>query len=334
MPEGHAATGGVGGGLLDPEWIREMTAEVAEVEAEIAVRFHGRSDPRRPVHSVVVPTQQFDAGVARRWGRMAMRHLDEYFPDFVSFAQALELEGYDGLPAANDRRVRVFAELEQDVLTVPPLQMGIFLASSVYRRVIAKLEDEPVEELRVDFSTVGDEQEEDAQAERLAGEIDRARDHGDLPPTVGLCTRSPSADRLPRLFRTLERLLGGLADTEGGVPDAFAVTLPAIVAPTQVAAVARGLGRLESILGLAAGSLRLEVVVETPRAVLGIDGRSSLPALLDAADGRLRTVHLGSRSYASACDRVVDSRGGMAGDGVLHEIVLAAFAGTGVGLAD
>ena len=60
------------------------------------------SAERQPVHVVYGGAHLFRAGTTRRLGDLALRSLDEYAPDFATFAKAIGLPGADRLPAAPD----------------------------------------------------------------------------------------------------------------------------------------------------------------------------------------------------------------------------------------
>src|SRR3954463_2526597 len=97
----------------------EISASLAPVDAELERRYPGDPGTRQPVHTVYVPGDAFTAGTLRSWGDRALAALDEHAPDAASFAAAVGMD---------------------------PV-----LAEAVYGRVRAKLEREPVEDLRVDF---------------------------------------------------------------------------------------------------------------------------------------------------------------------------------------
>ncbi len=163
-------------------------------------------------------------------------------------------------------------------------------------RVAAKLAREPVEDLRVDLEDgygVRDDAEEDADARRAAGALrDDAR-----PPFVGIRIKSLEASTRRRAVRTLDVFL----DACGGPPDGFVVTLPKVSHPAQVEAMALLCARLEDAYGSPAGSLRFEVQVETPPAVLAADGTATVARLIDAAGGRCAGLHYGTYDYSAAC---------------------------------
>src|SRR6478752_7345105 len=118
---------------------QEIGASLASVDAELARLYPGDPGTRQPVHTVYVPADAFDAGTVRSWGDRALAALDEHAPDAGSLARAL------GLPGE--------------------------LAEPVYERVQAKLEREPVEDLRIDFEDgygPRSDEEEDLAAARAA----------------------------------------------------------------------------------------------------------------------------------------------------------------------
>ena len=78
------------------------------------------------------------------------------------------------------------------------------------------------------------------------------------------------------------------------MPENFVVTLAKVTIPSQVAALAGLLARLEEALGLPQESLKLEIMVETPQAivnargecnVLPLVGLAPLPLAIDVARG-------------------------------------------------
>ncbi|MES1209237.1 MAG: phosphoenolpyruvate kinase, partial [Pseudomonadota bacterium] len=82
----------------------------------------------------------------------------------------------------------------------------------------------------------------------------------------------------------------------------FVVTLPKVTIAEQPRALVRLFDGLERRHGLPPGSLRLELMVETTQALLGADGRSPLPAFLDACAGRCRGAHFGTYDFTASCN--------------------------------
>src|SRR5690606_38487999 len=79
------------------------------------------------------------------------------------------------------------------------------------------------------------------------------------------------------------------------------ITVPKVMAPAQVGAVASACTRLESRLKLKKGALRLELMVETPQSILAPDGASALPRLVAAGGGRVTGAHFGTYDYTALC---------------------------------
>ena len=197
---------------------------------------------RQPVHTVYLPADRYAADTLERWRLEATAVLDRHAPTAEAFPEAFGI--------------------------------GAGLAAEVHDRVRAKLEREPVEDLRVDFEDgYGDrgDDEEDLAAVTAATA---------LRHTVAAGRRRRSAASGSRAWRrrpggagcarwTL--FVGALAEG-GGLPDGFVVTLPKVTSVEQVAAMVLVCERLEQAHGLAAGALRFEIQVETPQAVLGADG--------------------------------------------------------------
>jgi citrate lyase beta subunit len=196
-------------------------------------------------------------------------------------------------------------------------------------RVVAKLREEPVEDLRVDFEDgYGNrsDAEEDAAARSAAGAL---REAG-RPPFVGLRCKSLEEHTRRRAVRTLDVFLDAL----GPVPDGFVVTLPKVSAPEQVAAMAVLCGRLERGHGLTR-PLRFEVQVETPAAVLGADGVATVARLIHASEGRCVGLHYGTYDYSAACG-IAAGYQSMDHPVADHAkaVMQVAAAGTGVRLSD
>ncbi|MGH9261303.1 MAG: DUF6986 family protein, partial [Acidimicrobiales bacterium] len=220
------------------------------MHAALAAQYPGESGARQPVHTVYGGAHLFRADSARKLGDLALRALDDTAPDARTFAEAIGLD-----PA---------------------------LADTVYARVRAKLGREPVEDFRIDFEDgYGNrpDDEEDATADAAALETARGLDAGTLPPFIGIRIKPLSRELERRAARTLDRFFRALvARTGARLPPGFVVTLPKIQAPEQVAACADLVGALESALALPAGAVKLELMVETPQAIVDASGRCPLPA--------------------------------------------------------
>ncbi|HET9333201.1 MAG TPA: phosphoenolpyruvate kinase [Gemmatimonadota bacterium] len=236
-------------------------------------RYHpGDPASRQPVHTVYGGADLFRADTARRLGDLALRSLEAYAPDAGRFADAVGLESA--------------------------------IAQPVYERVVAKLETEPVEDFRIDFEDgFGNrlDPEEDAAAEAAGREVARGLAEGTLPPFVGIRVKPFTAELAQRAARTLDLFLSALLEASGGLlPGRLFVTNPKVVVPEQVAALADLLDGIEDRAGLAPGSVRIEIMVETPASILSADGACPLPDLVAAGRGRCAGAHFGVYDYTAA----------------------------------
>ncbi|WP_420130031.1 DUF6986 family protein [Longimicrobium sp.] len=293
---------------LTDDDLASAAAPLRQANLAFAARYPGESGLRQPVHVVYGGAQLFKAESTRRLGEIAARALQEYAPDAATLAEAV------GLPAGP-------------------------LADTVYERVLEKLRREPVEDFRIDFEDgYGNrpDAEEDADAVRVAGELARGMEAGSLPPFIGIRVKPLNEELRGRSIRTLDLLLTALvAQTGGRLPENWTVTLPKVTVPEQVAYFVEVLRRLEGALGLAEGTLKFELMVEVPQAVIGIDGRCALPSFLDAAGGRMIAAHFGTYDYTAGVG-VTAAQQRMrhpACDYARHAMQVA-FAGTGVWLSD
>ncbi|MFC9160010.1 DUF6986 family protein [Streptomyces fungicidicus] len=283
----------------------EIGGFLAPVDAELERRYPGDPGTRQPVHTVYVPGDDFAADTLRVWGDRALAALDEHAPDAASFAAVLGLDGA--------------------------------LAEDVYGRVRAKLEREPVEDLRVDFEDgYGNrpDAEEDETAARAARLIAAAHAAGTAAPYMGVRVKCMEAAVRDRGIRTLDIFLTGLMDT-GGLPDGLVLTLPKVTYAEQVTAMARLLDAFEKTRGLEPGRIGFEIQIETSQAVLAADGTATVARMLQAAQGRATGLHYGTFDY-SACLGVSAAHQASDHPAADHAkaVMQVAAAGTGVRVSD
>ncbi|MER5397371.1 aldolase/citrate lyase family protein [Streptomyces sp. NPDC002599] len=280
-------------------------ASLAPVDAELERRYPGDPGTRQPVHTVYVPGDAFAADTVRAWGDRALAALDEHAPDAASFAAVLGLTDE--------------------------------LAGPVYDRVRAKLEREPVEDLRVDFEDgygPRPDAEEDATAARAARLIAEAYENGTAAPYMGIRMKCMEAPVRDRGIRTLDIFLTGLMEA-GGLPEGLVLTLPKVTYARQVTAMVRLLEEFEKARGLAPGRIGFEIQIETSQAILATDGTATVARMIQAAEGRATGLHYGTFDY-SAClgvSAAYQSSDHPAADHA-KAIMQVAAAGTGVRLSD
>ncbi|MFF8032937.1 DUF6986 family protein [Streptomyces sp. NPDC016626] len=292
----------------------EISASLAPVDAELERRYPGDPGTRQPVHTVYVPGDAFAADTVRVWGDRALAALGEHAPTADAFAAVL------GLDAA--------------------------LAEDVYDRVRAKLEREPVEDLRVDFEDGygnrpdAEEDEAAARAARLiaaahAGGTSRPEGGGGgAAPYAGIRMKCLEAAVRDRGIRTLDIFLTGLLEA-GGLPRGLVLTLPKVTCPEQVGAMGRLLGAFEEARGLEPGRIGFEIQIETSQAILAADGTATVARMIQAAEGRATGLHYGTFDY-SACLGVSAAYQASDHPAADHAkaVMQVAAAGTGVRVSD
>src|SRR5215203_1481036 len=292
---------------LTADAVRHLFERLRGANLDFARRYPGDSGRRQPVHTVYGGAHLFKSDTASRLGALALRALEEYAPTPADLASAIGLEEA--------------------------------LASKVHARVVEKLRREPVEDFRADFEDgYGNrpDAEEDGHAEAAAREMAAGLAAGTLPAFVGIRIKPFTEELKARSVRTLDLFLTTLVgETEGRLPENFVVTLPKVTIPEQSAALADLFDRLEPALGLPAGSLRLEIMIETPQAILDADGRSALPHLATAARGRCVAAHFGTYDYTASCNITAEHQS------MTHPVcdfakhmMQVAYAGTGIWLSD
>lgn len=170
----------------------------------------------------------------------------------------------------------------------------------VLPRVKEQLATAPIQDLRLDFEDGygwREDSTEDADA-RKAGRVLRALSIEANPPAaLGIRIKGLTSLHLRRSVRTLELVLDGAS----GVPRGFVTTIPKFRTLTQVEAALRLFDELERVHGLPNGSLRFELQIESPQAVLGADGTATLAKAIHVARERLTGLHYGTYDYSAAC---------------------------------
>jgi citrate lyase beta subunit len=292
---------------LSPQALKGPLARLRRANVAFGRRHPGDSPERQPVHTVYGGAQLFGADSARKLGELGLRALREHAPDAEVFGNALGL--------------------------------ATELAQKVYPRVVAKLEREPVEDFRIDFEDgYGNrpDAEEDKDAVRCAKEAAKGLAQGSLPPFIGIRIKPLSGELYARSLRTLDLFVSALAqETRGRLPANFVATIPKVTIPEHVATVATVAGILERKNHLGAGSLKLELMVETPQSILGEDGAAALRLLVAAGGGRVRGAHFGTYDYTASCNITAahQTMTHPACDFAKH-VMQVALAGTGVTLSD
>jgi len=306
---------------------------------EFMARYPGEEGRRQPVHTVYGGAHLFRADSARRLGQVAEAALTEYAPDFVVFARAIGLPLSDQLPDVLDYASGLKNRLENDAAAVREENKAAWLAHTIYARVYEKIRREPVEDFRIDFEDgYGNrpDAEEDGHAESAALEVVKGMEARTLPPFIGIRIKPFNEELRARSTRTLDIFVTTILENAGGrLPENFVVTLPKITTPEQVGALADIFELFEKRTGLASGSLKMEMMIETTQSIINHEGRINLPLLLEAARGRCTAAHFGTYDYTASCSITAAHQHMMhpACDFAKH-MMQVSFAGTGLWLSD
>ncbi len=235
--------------------------------------YPGDLPARQPVHTVYGGANLFKSDSAAGLGAVALRTMEAYAPDAKIFSKAFDL----------------------------PKGLG----KKVYKKVVEKLKTEAVEDFRIDFEDgFGNrsDEEEDTEAERTAKEVAKGMAEGTLPPFIGIRIKPFTEEMKERGLRTLDIFVTTLlGETGGKLPDNFVVMLPKVTIPEQVSALVRFFEILEKENGIAPGSLKMEMMVETTQSIMDSDGTNPLRRFVTAGVGRLIACHFGTYDYTASC---------------------------------
>jgi hypothetical protein len=319
--------------------LKEIMSPLQRAHKTFESRYPGPRGDRQPVHTVYGGAHLFRADTAKRLGEKALESLDEYAPNFVFFAKALELPGAERLTESSEFAIALGRSIEANPSAARTDNRSAWFAHTLYHRIREKLQREAVEDFRIDFEDgFGNrpDEEEDRYAAAAAGEVAAGMAAGSLPPFVGLRIKPFNEELRERSVRTLDLFLTELLAKSGGrLPDNFFITLPKITIPEESAALSGVCSQLEAALELEAGALRIELMIETPQSIFNERGEVNLLPLATAAEGRCVAAHFGTYDYTAgrgitaahqhmthlACD-------------FAREAMQVALAGTGIWLSD
>jgi citrate lyase beta subunit len=324
---------------FNPATLQEISVRLEPAHKAFQKRYPGSTGERQPVHTVYGGAHLFRADTAKRLGELALHSLDEFAPDFITFAKVLALPGAERLPESPEAAATITKSIGADPEAARKENRPAWFAFTIYRRVREKLKREPVEDFRIDFEDgYGNrpDAEEDGHAAAAASEVASGMNAGELPPFIGIRIKPFTEELRDRSIRTMDIFLTELATkTRGQLPKNFFLTLPKVTLPEEVAALADLCARLEPLLDLEPGALRFELMIETTQSIFNERGAVNLLPLVTAGHGRCVAAHFGTYDYTagrnitaahqhmthSACD-------------FAREVMQVALAGTGVWLAD
>jgi hypothetical protein len=252
--------------------------------------------PRQPINIMRCTADQFEADILQQTCEAALSAIDSYAPDFVSFARAMWLTGADTLPQHTDLIQELEFELVEDSEKVKADNYAAWFAWAIYRDIIDKFHEDPIEELQIDLfdssrAQTGGEIEETAV--RAANRLARGS-MGSLPRFTGVSL--PSVQQ--RTLEILDLFLSTLVEeARGKLPPAIFFVTVANAARDEIAALTVFLSQFERQRKLAAESIKISFEIASPRSILGEDQQIVLGKLANAAGGRCFAAHLDGDSF-------------------------------------
>ena len=255
----------------------ELDARLAGADAALAAAYPGDRGRRQPVHTVYVPADRYDSETVGDWAEEARQALAAHGGSATELAQALDLQ-----PS---------------------------IAAEIYERISRKLDAEAIEDLRIDLEDgygIRPDEDEDAATVAAAQALAASIAAGKAAPFHGIRVKSFEAPTRRRGARTLQLFVRTLVEA-GGLTDGFVITLPKVTSVEQVEAFVFALGRVEEACSLDPGTLRFEIQVETPQAILGDDGTALIARMVHAGGGpghRAALRHVRLFRVPGCCGRV------------------------------
>ncbi|MEK7724894.1 MAG: aldolase/citrate lyase family protein [Acidobacteriota bacterium] len=256
------------------------------------------SELRTPIHVVYGGADRFSAETPQKFGKLALKSLESFAPNFVEFANAMWLKGCDTLPIYEDAIAEIEFKLIENPEKVKDENFPAWFAWTIYNRTIEKLKREPIEDFRIDFEDgygIRSNEEEDSHAISASNELAKSVTTQTNTPFSGFRIKSFQAETYNRAVRTLELFLSNfLEKTNGALPQNLVVTLPKINKIEEVEVLHKLLTEFEKQNNLSQKSIKIEIMIETPFAVKNSD------ELVKVANGRCVAAHFGAFDYTAS----------------------------------
>jgi citrate lyase beta subunit len=300
--------------------------------------YRGDREDRQPIHTVYGGANLFKSNTTQALGKIALRSLLQYAPNFVAFGKAFQLQGSDSLPDAKNEQ----AALEEKLKSLTNEELKDHSAGfsyTIYQKVIAKLEREGVEDFRIDFEDgFGNrsDKEEDDTAVFAATQVAKGMEDNTLSPFIGIRIKPFTEELKARGLRTLDLFLTRLlTETGGKLPDNFIVMLPKVTIPEQIIALVSLFEVIEDAFTLEKGTLKMEMMVETTQSIMDHTGTNPLYRFILASKGRCIATHFGTYDY-TASNNITATYQEMDHDvcDFAHYTTKVALAHTGIWLSD
>jgi len=308
---------------LEDAKLAPLLDRLTQANQRFEARFPGLKSERQPVHTLYGGANLYKIGAAQKISNLALRHFNSYAEDYVKLAEVLEFDGHETVSSGANSE----------------FGSPTWIAKTVFERVLAKLESEPIEDHRVDFEDgygSRSDEEEDGHAISAAEAMAEGYLSQQLPPFVGIRIKSLTEEAKHRAFRTLDIFLSTLLKlTDGQLPDNFLVTLPKVISPVQVDVLCDYLDLLEAENNLPAGSVKIDLMLENVQSLFNDKGHSGLPEIVAAGRDRVTCLILGTFDYTATCNIASTFQSHMhpAAD-FARQMMIASVMGTEVAISD
>ncbi len=260
---------------------------------------------REPIHVVYGGANLFTAETPAKLGKLALKSIENYAPNFVGFAYAMWLAGADTLPTFPDVIESLEKQLEKNAEKVKTENFAAWFAWTVYQKTLKKLNREPIEDFRIDFEDgygFRTDEEEDSHAISASEQLAFIIHHSSfIIPFCGFRIKSFAPETKKRAVRTLNLFLENLLNkTDGKLPENFCVTLPKITSVKEIKDLRKRLEKFEAKNKLPENSIKIEIMIETPTAILDENGVNPLAKFIKSGKGRINSAHFGAFDYTSS----------------------------------
>ena len=281
--------------------VAELFLKLEETDCASSIRHYSS---RSPVHVVYGGAHLFTAATPAKLGKIALRSVESYAADFAEFARAMWFSGADALPVCDDAvRDLEFAAIE-DEARLKAENFAAWFAWTIYNRTVEKLQREPVEDFRIDFEDgygFRPDAEEDAHTLSASDKLAKSFLEKTITPFCGFRVKSFQKETRNRAVRTLDLFLTNLLEKcDGNLPENFVVTLPKITRGEEVEILSELLDEFEKKNDLANGAIEIEIMIETPEAIVNERGEIALRKIVEAGKGRVAAAHFGAYDYTAS----------------------------------
>ena len=275
-----------------------------EIAQEALLSAPNNVNRREPIHVVYGGAHLFTAETPQKLGKLALKSLETYAPNFVEFAYSMWLAGADTLPKFADVIESLETQLKKNPDKVKSENFAAWFAWTVYQKTIEKLKREPIEDFRIDFEDgygFRSDEEEDGHAISASNELAKSFLANKITPFCGFRIKSFAPETKKRAVRTLNLFLENLIKkTDGKLPENFVITLPKITHHKEIKDLRKRLEKFEAKNNLPKNSIKIEIMIETPQSIVDKKGNIPLAKFVEAGKQRVNSAHFGAYDFTAS----------------------------------